>query len=49
MQRTRNSTSVDQSVSSKARRAAAMASSMSSSDASGATPTTLPVAGLMFS
>ena len=45
-QRTRSSTFVDQSVSSNARRAAAMAASTSAAVASGARPISAPVAGL---
>ena len=46
-QRTRNSVLRDQSVSSKARRAASMARPMSSASASAATPSTSSVAGLI--
>ena len=49
MQRWRNALSVDQVVSSKARRAAAIASSMSSWPASATGPSTSSVAGLMLS
>jgi hypothetical protein len=42
----RNALSVDQDVSSKARRAAAMAASMSSAPAADIAPSTVPVAGL---
>ena len=45
-QRTRSSWSVDQSVSSNARRAAAIAASTSAAVASGAWPISAPVAGL---
>ena len=45
-QRTRSSTFVDQSVSSNARRAAAIAASTSAAVASGAWPISAPVAGL---
>ena len=46
--RLRNSLSVDQSVSSKARRAASMARCMSAFDASATSPSTSSVAGLML-
>ena len=47
MQRTRSSVSVDQSVVSKARRAAPMARSMSAASPSAAVPRTSSVAGLI--
>ena len=49
MQRLRNEWLVDQSVSSKARRAAPMARCMSSAEASATSPSTSSVAGLTFS